>query len=543
MLKWIACLGALALVAGCSLNKDADAALTAMRLAEGKSGPIKYQSKSGSGSKVTLKKASIGEGDDVLLADTIVIDGLDLGPEGKPLFTGFAVNGISPKKAVEGVTFKLDKVAVKGANQKTGLFLASAFTEAGPGEPPPFAEWGFDKLSINGLTLNGDLAKLGMGSGAFNIQMAELSSSELKNTVLGSAIFSGFKGNFDVPAEAGAGFPMKGVFDFGNLKFTNVQGNIFATAFEAGFNSAMTGGEPTIDLASIVKSPIDPGYDTLEWTGMSFDVAGLKFTTSPMKSSAKRGADGVVTAVSSDRASMKLEAKPTEGELGANVGAVLSKLGYESVEIYGQGDFTFDAATDTTRALSYSFGATNGFDVKFSGGFIGLTKALNALMASANSMEKAFETIPEPDQPTDADKPADADTPPEPAEPSVPEPDLSGFEALSLIDLDLTLTDKSLVNRLLKLDADPEKLRADIVAQVEAMGPDLTQAGVEKAVSDELVAAVSAFVKQPGTLTLKLKPSKPVSMQSTSDPAALTKAALGFSATYTPPAAAPPPGN
>jgi hypothetical protein len=130
-----------------------------------------------------------------------------------------------------------------------------------------------------------------------------------------------------------------------------------------------------------------------------------------------------------------------------------------------------------------------------------------------------------------------------PATPDAPkpaEPDMSGLEQLKVVDLDLTLTDKSLVNHLLGLGGgDPETLRNDIVTQIKSMGVDFTKAGVDKSVSDELTAAVASFVRQPGVLNIKLKPAQPVALAAKD--AKLTKATLGFSATATPGPATPVP--
>jgi hypothetical protein len=163
---------------------------------------------------------------------------------------------------------------------------------------------------------------------------------------------------------------------------------------------------------------------------------------------------------------------------------------------------------------------TDGFDLKMTGGFQGVLKALTTLVSGLSAMETQMLTQSSPDAKT-------------------PEPDMSGLEALKIVDFDLTLTDKSLVGHLLGLGGgDPEQLRNDIVNQIRSMGADFTKAGVDKAVSDEFTTAVAAFVKQPGALNIKLKPAQPVAIAAKD--ARLTKETLGFSATATPgPATAP----
>jgi hypothetical protein len=79
---------------------------------------------------------------------------------------------------------------------------------------------------------------------------------------------------------------------------------------------------------------------------------------------------------------------------------------------------------------------------------------------------------------------------------------------------------------------DPATLRADVVSMLQGMGADLSEAGVDPAVANELTAALAEFVKRPGALNIKLKPAAPLSMETLES--TVTKQQLGFSATYTP---------
>jgi len=89
------------------------------------------------------------------------------------------------------------------------------------------------------------------------------------------------------------------------------------------------------------------------------------------------------------------------------------------------------------------------------------------------------------------------------------------------------------------MGTDKEAFRADIVNQITAMAAgDLP--GVDKSVASEFANAVAGFVKQPGTLNIKMKPATPVPLaDDKAGPA--TKVSLGFSATFTPLPGAPAP--
>ena len=114
---------------------------------------------------------------------------------------------------------------------------------------------------------------------------------------------------------------------------------------------------------------------------------------------------------------------------------------------------------------------------------------------------------------------------------------MSGLEKLKVVDLDIVLTDKSFVDKMLTLAAttngqDVETLRTDIVNQLASLGADMSGPGIDTAVVTELTTAVANFIKSPGTLAIKLAPAAPVALAAEGQ--TLTKQSLGFSATATP---------
>lgn len=530
MKMFIACASALVLVAACGSSKEATQALEAMNLSTGSSSPIvHYASKSGSGDKVVLNDVVLGPGGgDGMKAKSMELAGLDVTKDGKPLVKSITLKDITPEKAQPGLTLSVATVSITDATPAVQQFMAGAFTKAGPGEPPPLKDWGFSKMAVTGLKVNGDLAKMGAGAaGSFNVSMDELSASSLKDQVFGAGRFAGLKGDFNIPAEAGLGFPVVGKFDFGAGDIKNLHAENFSKMFEAGMGAAL---DPTAiskaeaGMFANMSSPIDPGYDSLTWTPMSIEASGAKLTTSKVDMKATRDAKGVVTSVTSPRTTVSFTADPAGGQVGQMAGMGLNMLGYKSVELYGETDASFDPATDTTRYKKYNFGLTDGFDIQFTGGLIGLTKAMSALMSAIMSSETAL-------------NPTDPNSPPK-------GPDMSGLQALKVIDLDLTLTDKSIMEKIFNLapmmgSQDPAALRNDIVQMLSSAGPDLAKAGLDPALSNELTKAVSDFIKQPGTLHIVMKPAQPVALAAPG--AVITKQALGFSATNTPaPASAAP---
>jgi hypothetical protein len=536
---WIASASALLLAAACSASPEATAALEAMNLESGTSSPmIKYTGKSGSGDTITLKDVVLGPGGGQgIKAETLILGGLDMTDAKMPVLKSITIKGIAPEADLgPGLAFKLDTIAIEGLNPVTGEFLASAFTDTPAAEAPPFEQWGFSKISINGMTFNGDLAAMGAGGGKFNVSLGEVSFSDLKETIFGSAKFSGLKGDFDIPNETTGGMgQVAGKFDFGTMDIKTIRGNVFSDMFATAFNAALT--DPSAletldaDFMAGLSSPLEGGFDEFTWTGMNAEAAGAKLVVSPTSVKIGRNAELVAISQTSPRTTITLTADSAGGAFGQAIAGGLSSIGYASttVELYGESDMTFDPATDTTRYANYNLGVTDMVDLKVTGAVQGLTKFMASLMGMMTQFEQSFtatvdDPFAEPGQPT-----------PEPVTP--PAPDMSGMEALKVVELDLTLTDKKLVDLALGAAGtagagDPATLRNDVVNMLQQMGVDLTSGGLDGAVANELTAALSEFVKRPGALNIKLKPPQPVSMDSPES--AFTKQGLGFSATFTP---------
>src|SRR5690606_26564050 len=96
-----------------------------------------------------------------------------------------------------------------------------------------------------------------------------------------------------------------------------------------------------------------------------------------------RNADGIVVATDAPRFTMKFTADDKGGALGAMGLMMLAMAGYDSneVEVFTQGAATFDPAKDLTRWNDYSIGVTDLFDIKSTGGIVGLRQALPTLMS------------------------------------------------------------------------------------------------------------------------------------------------------------------
>jgi surface antigen len=543
MKVWIASASALLLATACGASKEATEALTAMKLQEGASSPlIKYAEKSGSGNTFTLKNVTVGDpetGTPGFKASSMVLGGLDMSDAGKPVVTTITFKDLTPAEPLgEGLSLNFSTVGIEGLNPIAGEFFAASLAGDQAATPPPFEQWGFKKISVNGMTFAMDGVAMGAPGSKLNVQLGEFSVSDLKETIFGNMHLDGLKGDFEFPGEMimpGA-TPIKGAFDLGTADVANIRGKLYADMFGVSMGAAMDpSGQANMGdkIMAAYTSPLEPGYDSLSWSGMTAEAAGAKLEASKLSSVATRNAEGVVTALKSPRATLTFTADSAGGMFGqfATMGLTMAKFPSPKVELYSESDFTFDPATDTTRAVNYTFGVTDALDMKVAAGLQGVTKALAGLI---NAMGPAMGGAVDPL--AGLEDPSSQLTDPT----AVPAPDLDFVSLLKLVDLDVTITDKAVVGMLTALTGQTEEAaRADLANQILASTQDLvTGAKAEPALANEFTAALAAFVKQPGSLNIKMKPAAPVVLDGA---APLSKQSLGFSASFTPsPAASAP---
>ncbi|HOZ27632.1 MAG TPA: hypothetical protein PLH23_03810 [Hyphomonadaceae bacterium] len=587
-------------------------ALNAMQIVENNpSNGISYASRSGSGGNLTLRdvrfkgnwpdqgavqsvdKATVApEGaptveaaapavmalQEVAKADTLTFTGLDM-KNGRPVFTGMVINGVTPTVGMDGTTMRIGSIAIEGMNAATGAFLAGALTKEGPGEAPPFEQWAFSNASIKGFTLAGTIGgDSGEDSaedsepaptGSVKVELGEISFGNVKDRVIGLTRLSGIKGEMDIPGD----FPIAGTFDLGTMDYTNLRAGLYADIVMAGMPGADKPADPGKLFAGLT-SPLETYFDAFRWTGVKADFSGLKIDVSPASFTTTRDANGVAVAIKSPRTTYKLTADSAGGNLGAMGMMLMAMGGYPSnvVEIYTQGDATFDPQKDMTRYTGYNIGVTDIVDIKVDGGVLGLKQALPTVMAGMMTLMESTNTVTrsvveededaateeddadvdagegEDDADTDVDEDA-ADVSGNPLDAMSPETQgammqmVMGLIGLQVTDLDISITDKQLVGLILDQTASSsgqsvEEYRADLVNMVLGSGVFMTDAGIDADLANEATAAIGAFLREPGTLRIQMKPKFPVGAMSLM--MSPTKESLGFSATFTPLAPATP---
>ena len=591
MFKHTLAFASLLVLSGCGVSREAMLALETMQILENNTKPgLSYTSVSGSGNDVTLKGIELkapadfmlavdgqgtggAEGGDVATlrdpnarpavvarAESMTFKGLTM-KDGKPTVRDIRLNNITPNLPLGDVTLSLGTIGLDGMNEATGTFIASAIGMDDALAPPAFEQWAFAKAEVGGIKLAGPIPQDEGEAGDFSLELGEMSFGEFTSTRLGEARLAGLRGAMSVPGMV----DIAGTFDFGTLTASEINTGFLGKAFMAGIAAGMN-PEEQVDYAAIYRdftSPLDGGIDRIDWTGMAANVSGLRLDTSEMHAKVTRNADGVVVASELPRVSMKMTADAAGGTVGAMGKMMLAMAGYESdvIEVYSSATASFDPAKDLTRWTDYTLGVTDMFDVKMSGGVIGLKQALPSLVSGLMSVAdmvvgQAGPTSWDGDTEGAGDESGETeDAPPEAdaedeatddmfggASPEMVMSLMMGVLPLQLTDLDIAITDSQLMNFILESQAteagqDIAAFRADLVAMIAASSVFLADAGVDAAIASELAGAASAFMAGPGTLRIQLRPKTPLGVMSAMA-TPLTKDNLGFTATFTPAARA-----
>jgi hypothetical protein len=559
----------LLVLSGCGTSPDALKALDLMQFRENSAEPgFSYAKLSGSGNDVKLEGVSFlsspfmammmgmeaPEGEEatyeadeavaLLTAESVFLNGLTM-KDGKPVVRDFVLNGVTPVGSMGGINITIGSLGFEGLDEKTGAYIASVFTEAGPGETPAFAEWTFGKAGVSNIVVKGSVDSEA-GPTTFDVKVGELSVSNLDDTIMGLVRIAGIAGEVNVPTEM---IPIAAKFDLGTLDISKLQTEVFTRPFAMAMETAM---DPTAtpDYASLYEgytSPLEPGYDKINWSGMKIDVSGLKLDTTSFQHNLTRNAEGVVVASEIPLGKIKLTADAAGGMVGAMGLMVLAMGGYQSdsIELYTAGNAAFDPEKDFTRLSGYNLGVTGVADMKLDIGVIGLQAALPALMASLQSASDTLGDMASPELDEDGN-PIESDEDMSGASTAMAMQMLFALMPLQISDIDLSITDETLLELILNQQAigagqSLQEFRGELVGMVQGASGFMAEAGVDPAIANEITTATAGFLAGPGTLRLQLKPKQPLGIMSAMS-MPLTKNNLGFSATFVPaaPEAAPP---
>lgn len=487
----------LKLVAG-DADKAADA-LTALSLNESGAGRVNFADSKTNGADATFSDVTIGIDDapNAITSGSLVFKGLNMTDAGAS-FSQMTLTDmvVTPDDADDG-TVNISSIQLTNPSPELAAWVSSLM---GQGEPADFP--GFDKISFDGFNMSGlDLIAEGVDEldvfkiGAIDIRQFSASG-------IGSVLFDGIdlQGNDD-----GQAINMS----LGSMGMTGLN-EVLMGAFVAGFAGGV-GGDPE-DLAEemfalIGAKPGDPGYDSFTIDNFLADVSGIKVDMPSMDAVVSRDKQGRATRSVTKPFKLSVTAAP-EGEAGSQLAGPLALMGYETLNFSGASDVSMNPDDDSMnmQAKGNYFALEDGF--KLSSG------------ASISGVSKYYTKLSEGG----------------PAAAEDPEFMLEALGEMSLNGLEISFEDNSIIDKGFTMAGamsgqDAKGMRDQAIAGVAFLPLMAGQAGVDPAIAAEIGGALSSFLNESGTLTLKLSPNAPLTANDFTDPSALTKDRLGFSAT------------
>lgn len=490
---------------------EAEAALAAMSLAASGDGRVTFDGRDIDGAGAEFSAISIaipGEDEDdgaSITAASLTFEGLDM-TEAGATFSEMVLSDIAlipndPEDAEEG-SLNVGTVRLVNPTPELAAWVASLMGEGEPAEFPEASMVGFDLAAIKDLNFQFD-----DGDSNASFGLADFTVSGVDEEKMASAVMSGLTFAGTDPTE--------------DMDFTMSLGKF---AIQGAKLSLLSVIQENIDnedemaaaiLETVYANPVEPGYDGVEMTDLSFSGGGIDFAMPSYDVEIERNREGLPVEFTTKPFTMTLSADPAKGEPGAQLGAALGMVGYETVEVSGEGFGKYDPENDI---ISYDTGRNylklkDGFTFSFGGKLEGYSAYAGAFA------QMDFEEMIEGGEP----------------DPMLMQEALG---KLVLHDMELKFADDSFVDRMFNVAAaqsgeDPAALRQQAVAMV-GMGPMMAaSSGADMELINEAAQAISSFLQDPKTLTLSLKPQEPLSMATLSaieDPSQITKAYLGFSA-------------
>ncbi|MEL7540901.1 MAG: hypothetical protein AAGJ51_08355 [Pseudomonadota bacterium] len=480
---------------------EAANALAAMSLNDSGTGVLSFAGSTTDGATATFTDLTI-TGEDALKAGSLVFEGLDM-DGGQANFGKMSLNDITITDDEEDVDVKLGSIELINPSPELANWLAASLN--GQEVPFPAADKVvFDSWSMNGLT--GDFADA-EAEGTFGIDKIEI--RDMTDLKAAKAVISGLSLNGSDTSD-GIDFDIS----LGSVSATNVDAK-FVQAIQENADDEEAMMSAIMDLA--YDNPMEPGYDSFKLDDLAVDVAGASFAIPSIVAGVERNSAGQPVKFVTEPYSMTLKADAAGGEVGEQLLQGLSVVGYEELELKGASVATYDPDTDIVEfaAGSNYFELVDGAKFSMGGKIEGYSSYAQEVATAFDFEQLAAGAEPDPMAMTNA------------------------MGKLTFHNFELSIDDNSLLDRAFNAaataqGADPAELKSQIGMGL-AMAPMMAQgSGVDMALVTEATSALSGFINDGGTLTLKLDPDTPLSVASVManpDPAAYTKESLGFTAT------------
>ncbi|HAE27482.1 MULTISPECIES: hypothetical protein [Hyphomonas] len=531
---------------------SAAAALAAMSLETPGSGNVTWGDRTLNGDKAVFTDVTIVtsayEGDDEdevsgldgadLTVAKLELDGLAM-QEGAPSFSRILLSDMTfvptdPEEAENG-SGKIGSIELVNPSPETAGWVASLFSEDEVPDLPEGDALAFDQWAVKDVDFRIDDPDGEQGT--FTIGTIEVTG--LKDQAAALMKLDGLTFDMTDPVED---TNMK--FNLASVEMRGADLGLLTDASEDASDPEEV--SQMMNLAG--QDPANPGYESLTLNGFDMNLAGVKVDMPKLVSAVGRDKKNSVVAVKTEP--FKVSLTTDEGKYGDQLAGQLAMLGYETLELSGAGYQTYDETTDlTTYVKGQNFWELKEIsrekraDNRSREELLERAQQLNIeipedisdeeLKAKVAARETGGFRIDFGAQYAGAKAMAAAETSDDPA-------DVLGdtLDNMIIHDMEFSLVDNGFMDRALNAYAaqsgqDPQEIRNQLTGML-AMAPMMAAgSGIDAELLTEASTALSSFVSDPKTLTIKLAPAEPLAMSTLAemeDPSALTKESLGFSA-------------
>lgn len=470
---------------------DAEAALTRMGLLGRESDTFRYERADWSEGRYILSGVVVTDLDvdskDVDLdtagemrIERMIFEAPRIDASDDVVFDGLAIEGLSMTEPDSDGFVRLAHLAVEGPNAVMAADLARMISGDDDFEPD-WSAYRFDALGFEGFDAEGDGEE-----GPYDVAVEEFVLQDYGDIELGRMALMGVA--VEATAENGPAS-----FRLDELTLTGFRSSAYSELME----TIAAGGDEDAVMDAYYRTAFTPQldlFDRFTLRGLAGEAEGVAFAVDNLVGSVDKTGSRYAYSVGLDSARLVPDASQPAG---AQVATALGMLGYEQVEMSLAANSVYDESTGRARTVGDNFiELHDGLRIEMTQDLGGYNEYYAALPAAAEALQGAAE-----DEEATAEQ-ADAM--------------MKLMAPIVLHDLSMRIVDLSLLDRALEAGAasqgiTTEELRMQTAAMI-GVGLLSAPPDVPRPLLAQLSEALTAFINQGGSLTVRATPPDPISI-------------------------------
>jgi len=469
---------------------DAEAALTRMGLLGGETDGFSYDRADWSGGRYILsgvvvtdldvdnKGADIDASGDIRI-DRMIFDAPRIDANDDVIFDGLAIEGLSMEEA-DGGLVRMARMAVEGPNAVMAADLARMFSGDEDFEPD-WSAYRFDALGFERFDAEGEGEE-----GPYDVAVEEFVLQDYGDIELGRLALTGV--SVDAAAENGPAS-----FRLDELTLTGFRSSAYSELME----TIAAGGDEDAVMEAYYRTAFTPQldlFDRFALRGLAGEAEGISFVLDNLVGTADKTGSRYTYSIGLDSFRLVPDAAQPAG---AQVATALGMLGYERVEMSLAANTVYDESTGRARTVGDNYiELHDGLRIEMTQDLGGYNEYYAALPAAAEALQEEAG-----DEKAAAEQ---ADAMMQLMAPIV-------LHEMSMRIIDLSLLDRGLEAGAAAQGITTEELRMQTAAMI-GVGLLSAPPEVPRPLLTQVSEALTAFINQGGSLTVRANPPDPISV-------------------------------